>query len=50
MSEFTLEGYSLVQVYKMFVTREKMIYKTLNMAKECSTFSVALVWCPTYRE
>lgn len=50
MSEFTLQTYSLILVYKQFVCREKLIYKTLNMAKECATFSIALVWVPTYRE
>lgn len=50
MSEYTLDGYSLVSIYKKFVCREKMIYKCLNMAKECATFSVGLVWVPTYRE
>lgn len=49
MREFTVDHFSLVQVYKQFICREKMIYKVLNMAKECATFSVCLCWVPTYR-
>lgn len=50
MSEFTLEHYSLVKVYKQFINREKAIFKALNMAKDCGSLSVGLVWVPNYRE
>jgi vacuolar-type H+-ATPase subunit I/STV1 len=50
MSEFTLQEYSLIPVYKQFVAREKTIYRALNMAKEGATFSIGLVWVPLYRQ
>lgn len=50
MFEFAIQDYSLIPVYKQFVSREKTIYRALNMAKECATFSIGLVWVPLYRQ
>jgi len=41
---------SVVQVYKQFLVREKTIYKTLNMFKQCNSLLVGLVWVPAKYE
>lgn len=48
--EFVLDDYSLIQVYKQLVNRDKTIYKALNMFKDCDNILVGLVWVPKYRK
>lgn len=38
---------SLVMVYKQFLTKDQIIYRTLNMFKSCNRLLVGLVWVPT---
>ena len=44
------DGVSVVQVYKQILVREKTIYRTLNMFKECNSLLVGLVWVPAKYE
>lgn len=42
---------SLVMVYKQFLKKDQIIYRTLNMFKSCNRLLVGLVWVPTkYKE
>ena len=38
---------SLVKVYKQFLTKDWIIYKVLNMFKQCQTLLVGLLWVPS---
>ena len=38
--------YSLLQVYKWFVVKEKAIYTQLNMLKQGEKLLIGLFWCP----
>ena len=40
------EDISLILVYKYFIEKEKEVYKTLNMFKECGGLFVGLIWIP----
>ena len=40
------EDISLILVYKYFIEKEKEVYKTLNMFKECGGLFVGLMWIP----
>lgn len=40
------EELSLTQVYKQFLIKEKMVYKTLNMFANKNALLVGLVWIP----
>jgi vacuolar-type H+-ATPase subunit I/STV1 len=48
MSDFTLDRYSRIYIYKQFLNREKTIYTVLNMFKDCGHLKVGLAWVPTY--
>ena len=41
---------SLVMVYKQFLTKDQIIYRTLNMFKLCNRLLVGLVWVPSKRK
>ena len=41
---------SLVMVYKQFLAKDQMIYKTLNMFKTCKTFLAGFIWVPTKKK
>jgi hypothetical protein len=41
---------STIMVYKHFIQKEKEVYKTLNMFKQCGQLFAGLVWIPTKYE
>ena len=41
---------SLVMVYKQFLTKDQIIYRTLNMFKPCGKLLVGLVWVPSKQQ
>ena len=41
------DAVSLLMVYKQCVAKDQIIYRTLNMFKECKTFLVGMFWVPT---
>lgn len=41
------DSVSLVMVYKQFLAKDQIIYKTLNMFKTSNTFLAGFVWVPT---
>ena len=41
---------STMLVYKHFIAKEKELYKTLNMFKECGALFVGLIWIPVKYE
>jgi len=45
-----MESLSIIQVYKQFLIKEKTVYKTLNMFKNCNSLLVGLVWVPSKYE
>jgi hypothetical protein len=49
MANYKQDGYSLISVYRQFVTREKVVYKALNQFKHCGNLSIGLAWSPSYR-
>lgn len=50
LSNYNQDNYSIIQVYKQFINKEKTIYKALNMFKDCGKHLVGIVWVPSYRK
>ena len=43
--------YSIVQIYKWFIIKEKAIYNYLNYLKSGEKILIGLMWCPAkYRQ
>jgi hypothetical protein len=39
--------YSLIEIYKWFILKEKSIYIELNKLKDSEKILMGLFWCPT---
>lgn len=47
INRFNDSNYSLIELFKWFVVKEKSIYVELNKLKYSDKILMGLVWCPT---